>query len=246
MNALRTAEVVWRSSVVTLALLLLGACAQGSAEGTLVGKYAVKGALVENTCGQSALPTANPLDFVVEIREDQGVGYWAPSKASRNAGSVSANGSFRFVTSQTSVIGQSQNQRNLQPQDFVTLNPDFDVMPRSACALTMAQTVAGSVRRRISGAAVVNVGSSAGASSARVGEDDESSVFAGDDDLIAENTIEVSPSSGSDCNPALAALGGSFLALPCQARYVLRGSLDVTDAAGSGAGAGAGTGGESR
>jgi hypothetical protein len=48
------------------------------------------------------------------------------------------------------------------------------------------------------------------------------------EDLSAEHLIQVVPTSGSDCNGALAALGGAFLALPCEARYVLSGSLDTS------------------
>lgn len=199
--------------------VLLSGCTQGSAAGTLVGRYTVKGVLVENTCGQAGLPTVNPLEFIVELREDQGVGYWVPSESPRNTGSLDDDGSFRFIVSQTQVVNQPANgARNLEPQDFVTLNPDFDLQQPRACALTTREIVAGSIQRRQSPDGGVSV------SAVRSG-DAGTSDLAGDDDLLAENTIEVSPSAGSDCNRALAALGGTFLALPCQARYVLHGSL---------------------
>ena len=50
------------------------------------------------------------------------------------------------------------------------------------------------------------------------------------DDLSAEHVIEITPTSGSECNVALAALGGAFSALPCEARYLLSGSLDTSGA----------------
>src|SRR5690348_14651619 len=90
------------------------ACAAGSAAGTLVGQYNVTGVLVENTCGQTALPTTNPLSFAVEIREADGVGYWVPAKSSQNMGSVRDDGTFSFTISQSSVVSQSTAGDNLQ------------------------------------------------------------------------------------------------------------------------------------
>jgi hypothetical protein len=43
-------------------------------------------------------------------------------------------------------------------------------------------------------------------------------------DMNGSQLTEVVPLAGSDCTPAVAALGGPFLALPCRIEYVLTGS----------------------
>lgn len=208
----------WRRSfglASSLAACALCACKQGTPTGTLVGNYEVRGVLVENTCGQAGLPTNNPLRFTVELREDQGVGYWVPTKMSRNTGSVNADGSFRFTLSATRAVTQTGQPANLQPNDFVTLTPDFDLkQTKTNCALTTSQTVSGKLLRRLAadGGVVGTANMADGGPS---------------DDLTAEHLIAVNPTTGSDCNPVLAVYGGTFTALPCQARYVLSGTLVV-------------------
>lgn len=210
-------------SACWVVVLGLSACNQGTKPGSLVGSYAVHGVLVENTCGQSALPTVNPLDFVVELRTDSGVAYWMPDKASSSSGTLSENGSFRFTMSDTQVVQGGPNMRQLEPSDFLSAEPDFDLKPQQSrgCALTRKQTVSGTVVRRIQDGVVNETGADAAVASGLAGENA---------DLSAEHVIEVTPAAGSDCNAAVAALGGAFLALPCEARYVLSGSLDTTGA----------------
>jgi hypothetical protein len=190
-----------------------------------VGNYAVHGILVENTCGQTALPTANPLDFLVELRTDAGIAYWMPDKAALASGTLSENGSFRFAMSDTQLVQSGPGMRQLEPSDFLTAEPDFDLKQQQgrACTLTRKQTVAGKVARRIEDG-VVRETPDASVRDAAV----ESEAIEGGDDMRAEHLIEVAPSAGSNCEAALAALGGAFLALPCEARYVLSGSLDTT------------------
>ena len=204
-------------------MLALGACAQGeSSGGNLVGKYAVHGVLVENSCGQG-LPTSNPLDFQLEIRESDGVAYWAPSKSSRNSGSLSDAGAFRFSTSQTTVI-KAAMQVLAEPGDFVSNDPDRDLKQTRACAVTTKETITGNLQRwRETDGAITESPLRGDAGSS--------------DDLTAEHMIEVSASAGSDCNPALVAFGGKYNALPCAARYQLRGTLDTTGSVRAGASA---------
>ena len=203
-------------------MLALGACAQGESSGNLVGRYAVHGVLVENSCGQG-LPTANPLDFQLEIRESDGVAYWSPSKSSRNSGSLSDAGAFRFNTSQTTVIKPSM-QVLAEPSDFVSNDPDRDLKQTRACAVTTKQTITGNLQRwRETDGAVTESALRGDAGSA--------------DDLSAEHVIEVAASAGSDCNAALVAFGGKYNALPCEARYQLRGTLDTTGSVRAGASA---------
>ena len=42
--------------------------------------------------------------------------------------------------------------------------------------------------------------------------------------LEGENWMQLIPTEGSDCTPALAVVGGPFAALPCEVRYTLEGS----------------------
>ena len=192
----------------------LAGCGAGSKPGALVGTYTVHGVLVDNTCGELALPTENPLDFFVEVREQDGVAYWMPSQASENTGTLNSAGSFRFIASRTQLVDDGSAPPSLEPIDFQTMRGDFDLATMPACALTIKETVSGTLQRRLEAGVV--------ATTQAVSDD------AGD--LSAEHLIQVAPSSGSDCNGALAALGGSFVALPCEARYVLSGDLDTAGA----------------
>jgi hypothetical protein len=212
--------------LICVVLLGLCACNQGTKPGSLVGSYAVHGVLVENTCGQSALPTANPLDFVVELRSDTGIAYWLPTKAASTSGTLNDSGGFRFTMSETQVVQGSPAPRQEEPSDFLSTEPDFDLKQRQArpCALTRKQTVSGKVMRRIEDG-VVNETPASGDRDAAVEDSDTAG-----SDLSAEHMIEVAPATGSECSAALAALGGAFLALPCQARYVLTGRLDTSGA----------------
>jgi hypothetical protein len=191
--------------------VLLGACKEGTATGTLVGVYAVRGVLVENSCGTTALPTPSPLEYNVEIREDHGVGYWVPAKSPQNAGSLTARGEFNFSATQSAVLSMTQAGQQLQPNDFQTLQPDFDLQKKT-CAVTSMRRISGSLQRRnaADGGGVAEIGS------ADAGEDD---------DLVGTDIVQISPSAGSDCNSSLSALGGTYLALPCGARYLLTGTL---------------------
>jgi hypothetical protein len=59
------------------------------------------------------------------------------------------------------------------------------------------------------------------------GVDEESGADAGVEPtfltLSGSQTTEIVPLTGSDCTPAVAALGGPFLSLPCRVEYVLSG-----------------------
>ena len=211
--------------------LTLAACSQGTRPGNLVGRYAVHAVLVENSCG-GGLPATTPLDFQVEVREQDGVAFWVPTKAARNSGSLGSDGAFRFSVSQTTVVSQAKPAQ-LEPRDFLSTDPDRDLKQPRACAVTTKETVSGNLQRWRKADGSVTLSAMAS---------DASSM----DDLSAEHRIEVAPSSGPDCDSALAAFGGKYNALPCEARYQLRGILDTTgtttragaNAAGSQAGKG--------
>jgi hypothetical protein len=209
---------------ISVAVLSI-ACNESAPTGTLVGFYTVQGVLIENSCGQSALPAVTPLKFDVQIREDGGVGYWSQAKQAQSTGSLNSRGEFRFSASTTKVVSSGQPGQ-LQPSNFTSLQPDFDLQQQRTCALTVRETITGSLQRRnaADGGAVVELAPGDAAVS-------------GSNDLDAEHVIEVTPSAGSDCNLALTAFGGNYLALPCGARYVLQGSLQLATGAAAGAAA---------
>jgi hypothetical protein len=189
----------------------------GTHPGTLVGTYTIRGVLAENTCGESGFPTANPLSYDVEIREDDGLGYWMPSKQAQNTGSFNSAGAFHFTTSQTQVLSMGLANPNPQPSDFVTQGPDFDIQQKT-CAVTIDETIDGTIAKRdAADGGMVTVVSAADGGSAN-----------SDSDLIGEDLIVVTPSSGSDCNMDLTAFGGAYLTLPCDARYEMTGTLKAT------------------
>ena len=219
-----------RFDATTLALIsgvLLGACTGNAAPpGTLVGKYAIRGVLTENTCGLSGLPTVNPLEFNVELREDEGLGYWVQAKSASNSGRLATDGTFRFSVSQTQLLSSTTSAKQLEPSDFRAPDTEFDLQ-KTTCAVSIVETIEGSLMRRQDAEGRIVTSTSASSSGAVA-------------DLVADDTIQVTPSAGSDCNSQLAALGGKYLALPCQASYELHGALDARDATPELAGAGAG------
>jgi hypothetical protein len=204
---------------LTSTVLAAGCQSEGKHAGVLVGVYAVRGVLAGNTCGPMGLPAQNPLSFSVEIREDDGLGYWFPSKAAQNTGSFNARGEFSFSASQTKIVSMGLANPVLQPSDFTTQQADFDIR-QTTCAVSVTETIAGSVSRReaADGGAVVELATTS-----------DAAVSGTSDDLTGSDVIDVAPTSGSDCNADLTAFGGSYQALPCRARYVLTGTLMPTD-----------------
>jgi hypothetical protein len=217
-----------RSTAIVVLLAVSGAQAlsacvpQGESGGNLVGRYAVHGVLLENSCGQG-LPASGSFDFQVEIREADGVGSWAQNKSARNSGSLSDEGAFRFSASQTTVVKPAMLVQP-EPSDFLGSDPDRDLRQQRACAVTTKETITGNLQRwrKADGS---------------ITESSLRSDAGSDDDLSANHLIEVAPSSGSDCNSVLVAFGGTYNALPCEARYQLRGVLDTTGSVRAGAAA---------
>ena len=101
--------------------------------------------------------------------------------------------------------------RELEPGEFVSLTPDFD-LKTTTCAMKVRETIEGSVARRF---VTVDGGEP------QVDDDAPSAKH----DLTGDNTIEVSATAESDCSASLAAFGGPFANLPCAAHYVLSGEL---------------------
>jgi hypothetical protein len=203
----------WRWS---LSLLLGSASALGCRPppepvGALVGVYAIDGSLTENTCGQMAFPTKDPLRFEVEIRQLDQVGYWQIEKRPAKAGELELDGAFRFTNESTSLVSSMRGANNqLEPEDFLSLEPDFDLKTTN-CAMKVREVIEGSLTRSVLVEADGG-GLELPRSDAKY-------------DLSGDNTIDVSPTADSDCSESLAARGGMFENLPCSAHYSLRGTL---------------------
>jgi hypothetical protein len=183
------------------------------ASGDMVGVYAINGALVQNTCGQAALPAVDPLKFEVEIRQNDRVGYWQTDKQPQRAGELDDDGTFLFTGEQTSLVSSMRTARNdLEPANFVSLTPDFDLKTTN-CAMRVKETIEGSLARRIV---------SVDGGEPQVDDADPGAKH----DLKGDNTIEISATPESDCSASLATYGGPFSNLPCMAHYVLSGELE--------------------
>jgi hypothetical protein len=207
--------------VIALAVACICGCQRRGQPivGDLVGVYAIDGVLIENTCGTAALQTIDPLRFEVAVRQSGPVGFWEIEKRPAQAGSLDEQGEFLFRVEQTSLVGQQTTARNdLEPGDFASLAPDFDLQTKK-CLMTMRETIEGKLTRSLLGNPF-----DAGAD---IDAGDTESTDKSKYDLVGENSIEVSATPDSDCSPSLAALGGPFRALPCGARYSLQGKLQA-------------------
>jgi hypothetical protein len=197
--------------LTALALSSLGCMKKAEqAPGVLVGSYAITGTLIENSCG-SGLSTKNPLTFSAAIRDSDGVINWQVAKGAASTGVLRADGQYRFVTEQATSLGpQVMPKTNLQPSDFFTNQADFD-LKKTNCTLLTKESIFGTLHRMLSiDGGVVQEDAGVGA------------------DLSGDNTIEVTVAAGADCSAVLAANGGSYLTLPCEAHYSLEGSLDTS------------------
>lgn len=192
-------------------LLALAGCEAPERPGELVGRYQVMGALMRNDCGADALPALDPLNFDVEIRDNQGVGLWYFGSPPAISGSLEADGTFRFQFGQQVQVtapGTRTMTEPEEPSDFWEAEPGVEVN-EAGCHMRIVETVDGRLHRDLREAADVELDGSE----------------ASESDLTAVNLIEVSAAAGSDCHASLAEHGGVFRALPCAAEYQLAGTL---------------------
>jgi hypothetical protein len=209
------------SKIGGLALLAAVGCQPPTpdAVGEIVGVYAINGALIANTCGQTALPTTDPLKFEVEIRQNDQVGYWQVSKQAPQTGELEADNSFKFSGQTTSLVSSMRGARNdLEPGDFINLTPDFD-LKTTTCSMKITETIEGSLARRfVTGDAGTPELEAAGTKPKH--------------DLTGDNTIAVEATPESDCSASLMTFGGPFANLPCMAHYALSGDLQEMESLG--------------
>jgi len=177
-------------------LLLVAGCPQ-PLPGESVGTFAVEGQLEHNECGMQAVPARNPVEFPVEIRVDDGRAVWRRHEAPLVSGVVTDDGSYEFE-SETRI-------------DAIEGDP---AQGRAACVLVQREQVTA----RVLGAEPVPGPADGGVQDA-AGEPEDAEA-----QLEGSHTIELSPVSGADCGPLLAASGGPFLELPCDLEYTLEGT----------------------
>jgi len=75
--------------------LALAACDAPPPPGELVGQYKIVGSLASDTCGPG-LGATQALSFDVQLRDDEGVGYWVFADREPAPGTLDATGKFSF------------------------------------------------------------------------------------------------------------------------------------------------------
>jgi hypothetical protein len=205
-------------SLATCCLLAVG-CKMPQPPGDLLGSYHVQGDLTVNECGDEALPAIDPLSFDVQIRRDERSGYWLQGMPPARAGKVGDDGSFAFEMEQvydvptSDQVGSDDATLSMDPEKLgdPSYYEKIDAARRSACRLTISETVEGSLLHDLLDDDVLTPASSS--------SDDDSP------DLVGENVIAIAPDSVASCARVMHANGGPFQQLPCQAHYDLTGKL---------------------
>lgn len=194
--------------IATCALVACG----GELPGDLVGDYAVTGTLVDHTCGEQALPAADPMRFDVELREDNGQGFWIVQPPA-HTGTLSPDGAFHFESESTQLlsadrVGVSEPDPEREADPELAADPErFEAMTaRAQCTLRIHETIRGTVHRPDADAGTNDV----------------------EADLTGENEIQVRAAADTDCDFALEAQGGIWEQLPCRVSYDLAGVLLAT------------------
>jgi len=161
--------------------------------GEPVGTFHVVGALVENTCGASAVPAFDPLVFDVEVRADRGQGFWRRPMLPVVSGTYGRDGAFRFST-----VSQAK-----------VLDP-IEELGLPGCVVTQTEVVSGQLRElSADGGTYADAGDASDLADAGMPDHDASL----DDDadageialgLSGDNTVALSPTPGSACAAATA------------------------------------------
>ncbi len=182
---------------ILLSLMALTCACWGEDEeppGELVGSFQALGLMVEQSCG-SAVPAPDPLDLKFDLRsESNGRAYWRLWGGALFAG-IENGDTYTFQTSRSWMV--------IEPDRFRGVS-----VPEIEAGLDAGVEDAG-----VDGDADTEADAGAGV------EVDPTLVL-----ITGSQTTEIFPLSGADCTPAVAALGGPFLSLPCRVEYVLNGS----------------------
>jgi hypothetical protein len=207
-----------RWTLIGLPLLVLGCWGQGEEPpGQPIGTFNAVGFMVEQSCG-AAIPAPDPLDLDFELRSEfNGRAYWRRLGGSMFAG-VEKDGEYKFQVSQSwmviepdrfrGFVGCSVTQRDIFT--FLVETVEVDIEPDGGVADGGLQD-----------------GGVADGGAEDAGTDEAAEPDAGPAPILltltGAQTTEITPLTGSDCTPAVAALGGPFLSLPCRVEYVLTG-----------------------
>ncbi len=197
-----------RWTLIGLPLLVLGCWGQGEEPpGQPIGTFNAVGFMVEQSCG-AAIPAPDPLDLDFELRSEfNGRAYWRRLGGSMFAG-VERDAEYTFQVSQSWMVIEPDRFRG-----FV------------GCSVTQRDIFTFLVE-------TVEVDIETDGGVADGGVEDGGVADGGAEDagpapilltLTGSQTTEITPLTGSDCTPAVAALGGPFLSLPCRVEYVLTG-----------------------
>ena len=210
-----------RWTLFGLPLLVLGCWGQGEEPpGEPIGTFNAVGFMVEQSCG-AAVPAPDPLQLDFELRsESNGRAYWQRLGGAMFAG-IEKDGEFTFQVSQSwmvvepdrfrGFVGCSVTQRDIFTFVVETLDVETD-------------SDAGIVDGGVEDAGVEDAGvEDGGVEDGGVDEESDAGVEPVLLTLTGSQITEIIPLTGSDCTPAVAALGGPFLALPCRVEYVLSG-----------------------
>jgi hypothetical protein len=207
MSSFRTVGILL--ALASLPLVALNtACKPAAQPGTHVGTFAIMGTLQDNACGDGFQPDLT-IAFNAEFRRTDSVAYWKMGDRPATSGTIDANGNFRF---------RSQSLIEAWPP-----NPANDIV---GCRFVQTETISGRLATvNLSGVDAGDSGTSdAGTGDAGRNDAGRSDAGpAGTMELTATNTIDIAPSPGSDCTPALVVAGGPFTSLPCRASFVLDG-----------------------
>ena len=186
-----------RSCAVAVGVVLVG-CVEVQPPGELVGAYLVTGTLVENTCGEEALPTVDPMMFEVQLRDDEGRGLWLVSPPAR-PGRLDEDGAFSFEYERGfTITGGAPPEITIETDPTVLVDPERieREQMREPCEILVGESIVGSLEHAPA--------------------EDEAA-------LLASNEIAVRVATGARCDALLVDAGGPWERLPCRALYDLEG-----------------------
>jgi hypothetical protein len=208
------------------------ACDVPDLPGEEVGTYQITGALLENECGEAAVPALARVTFPAELRNDRGQALWRRPDAPLATGRISRDGHYLFelevrhpVTAETSLgpVECTLRQRDRldvslrDPADGADGGVESDAGPASDGV--DAGNDEGDAGPASDG---VDAGNDEGQDAAR---SDAGAAERGSRArrLVGTHDVEMAADDALACEPLKVASGGPFLALPCRVRYSLTG-----------------------
>lgn len=142
----------------------------------------------------AVIPAPDPLDLTFELRAEEGGRAYWRRHGGSMFAGVYRDGKYTFTVSQSWMVVEPDRFRG-----YV------------GCSVTQQDTFTFLVEEIETTGDEEETGADAGVEPALLA-------------LSGSQTTDIMPLSGADCTPAVAALGGPFLSLPCRVEYVLTGS----------------------